>query len=83
MEHRPHSVQFNQEVPVRAQFPDGLPFVRMGTVDQDERDTDADAGPPTHACQSCGSPQAKAWSTGGAYVRLCPVCAALHDIGCP
>lgn len=63
----------------------GLPYGSMGTVDQGERETEAEAeaGRPADACQACGSPQSKAWSTGGAYVRLCPVCAALHDIGCP
>jgi hypothetical protein len=37
------------------------------------------AGP----CASCGSPQAKVWSTPDGPARLCPPCATLNGIGCP
>lgn len=35
------------------------------------------------SCVSCGSPQARSWSTPDGPARLCPPCAALHGVGCP
>ena len=35
------------------------------------------------ACLSCGSPQARVWSTPDGPARLCPPCATLHGLGCP
>ena len=35
------------------------------------------------ACQSCGTPHARHWSTPQGPARLCPPCAALHGVGCP
>lgn len=43
------------------------------------------AGPASSsdACESCGTPQARMWSTPQGRARLCPPCATLHGIGCP
>lgn len=35
------------------------------------------------SCESCGSPQARVWSTPEGPARLCPPCATLNGIGCP
>jgi hypothetical protein len=35
------------------------------------------------ACEACGSPQARSWSTPDGPARLCPPCATLNGIGCP
>ncbi len=40
-------------------------------------------GAPEGPCESCGSPQARAWSTPDGPARLCPPCATLNGIGCP
>jgi O-acetyl-ADP-ribose deacetylase (regulator of RNase III) len=34
-------------------------------------------------CESCGSPAARGYDTPDGPARLCPACAALHDVGCP
>jgi hypothetical protein len=38
---------------------------------------------PDGPCESCGSPQARPWSTPEGPARLCPPCATLNGIGCP
>ncbi|MGB8859304.1 MAG: hypothetical protein WCC60_08610 [Ilumatobacteraceae bacterium] len=38
---------------------------------------------PAGPCLSCGSPQARTWSTREGKARLCPTCATLHGMGCP
>ena len=46
-------------------------------------DTRPAAASPSTACLSCGTPQARMWSTPQGAARLCPPCATLHGIGCP
>lgn len=41
------------------------------------------AAPQEGPCESCGSPQARSWSTPEGPARLCPPCATLNGIGCP
>jgi hypothetical protein len=43
----------------------------------------AAATAPVGACEACGSPQARSWSTPDGSARLCPPCATLNGIGCP
>ena len=50
------------------------------TTDDTESPTTTSA---TTECVSCGLPQARPFDTPDGAARLCPACAALHDIGCP
>ncbi|MUH49863.1 MAG: hypothetical protein F2789_01520 [Actinobacteria bacterium] len=49
----------------------------------DQDSSTAQRHDPSNACQSCGTPHARTWSTSDGPARLCPPCAALHGVGCP